>query len=206
MKGIAQRCFFLMVCCLLNGFASLVLAADDALVPSEGLRDIRPPISYPTNYFLLIGFIVLVVLSALAIFLYRKWKRKEVVVADPMDTRTPWEIAYDQLDALSQRPYLQEGQFKEYYSELSGIVRYYFENRFHIRAPEMTTEEFLWSLERSGELRGDHKETLKKFMTSCDIVKFAKHIPLVEEAQESFRFARQLVDETKMEIPVHNPV
>jgi hypothetical protein len=62
----------------------------------------------------------------------------------------------------------------------------------------MTTEEFLWSLERSRELAAGHKDTLKKFMLSCDIIKFAKHIPHAPEAQESFRFARQLVGETKV--------
>ena len=116
----------------------------------------------------------------------------------PVDTRSAWEIAYDQLDQLAKSSYLQEGCFKEYFSELSGIIRYYFENRFEIRAPEMTTEEFLWSLERSKELTAVHKATLKKFMMSCDIIKFAKHIPSAEEAEESFQFARQLVEETKI--------
>ena len=116
----------------------------------------------------------------------------------PVDARSPWEIAYEQLDRLDRSSYLSEGRFKEYFSELSGIIRLYFENRFEIRAPEMTTEEFLWSLERSQELAAVHKETLKKFMTSCDIIKFAKHIPRAEEAEEGFRFARQLIEETRI--------
>ncbi len=115
-----------------------------------------------------------------------------------MDTRTPWEIASEQFAQLAKKTYVQEDLFKEYYSELSGIIRGYFENRFNIRAPEMTTEEFLWSLERSKDLKTNHKETLKKFMISCDIIKFAKHIPRVEEAEDSFQFARQLVEETRI--------
>jgi hypothetical protein len=179
--------------------ASVGFAADPPVNAVEGLRDVKSPLSFPPNFLFLAVLTAIILIAGLIFVVYSRRKRKDKLQSLPVvDTRMPWEIAYDQLQKLSQRPYLQEGRFKEYYSELSGIIRYYFENRFHIRAPEMTTEEFLWSLERSGDLTTEHKETLKKFMTSCDIIKFAKHIPRVEEAQESFRFARQLVDETKI--------
>ena len=180
-------------------FASVAFAADNAVVAGEGLRDVRPPVYFPADYFFLLGILFLVLVVGLIVFIYLKQKRKDKIEQPPVDIRLPWEIAYDQLDRLAASSYLQEGRFKEYYSELSGIIRYYFENRFEIRAPEMTTEEFLWSLEKSRDLTTNHKETLKRFMTSCDIIKFARHIPLVEEAEESFRFARQLIEETKIE-------
>ncbi len=179
-------------------FASVACADDNAVVASEGLRDVRSPVYFPFNYFFLVIILFLVLVACLAGYIYLRRKWKDGTAALPVDNRLPWEIAYDQLDQLARSSYLQEGRFKEYYSELSGIIRYYFENRFKIRAPEMTTEEFLWSLERSRELSAVHKETLKKFMTSCDIIKFAKHIPRVEEAEESFLFARQLIEETKI--------
>ncbi|MBN1870559.1 MAG: hypothetical protein JW847_08300 [Candidatus Omnitrophica bacterium] len=179
-------------------FTAFANAADNAEVAGEGLRDVRPPVYYPANYFVLAVILFFVLLLGLVVLIYLMRKRKVLVEDLPVDSRLPWEIAYDQLVQLENSSYLKEGRFKEYYSELSGIIRYYFENRFKIRAPEMTTEEFLWSLEKSGELKPDHKKTLKKFMISCDIIKFAKHIPRIEEAEESFRFARQLIDETKI--------
>jgi len=178
--------------------ASVGFAAENAPITSEGLRDIRGPVSFPTNYLFLLAVILMLVVGSLAVYIFLKRKQKNDIEDMPVDTRLPWEIAYDQLAQLAKSSYVQEGRFKEYYSELSGIIRHYFENRFNIRAPEMTTEEFLWSLERSKDLKTSHKETLKKFMTSCDIIKFAKHIPRVEEAGESFQFARQLVEETKI--------
>ncbi|MCK5083082.1 MAG: hypothetical protein KAR31_09280 [Candidatus Omnitrophica bacterium] len=176
----------------------VAFADDNATVASEGLCDVRAPVYFPANHFLLFAVLLIALIAGLAVFIYLKRKKADVTKAEPVDTRSPWEIAYDQLAQLAKCPYLEEGRFKEYYSELSGIIRYYFENRFNIRAPEMTTEEFLLSLERSRDLKTEHKETLKKFMASCDIIKFAKHIPRVEEAEESFQFARQLVEETKI--------
>ena len=179
-------------------FTSAAFAADNAVVADEGLRDVRAPVYFPANYFFLLGILFLVLIVGPVVFICLKRKREDTVEELPVDTRSPWENAYEQLAQLAKSSYIDEGRFKEYYSELSGIIRYYFENRFKIRAPEMTTEEFLWSLERSRDLKTDHKETLKKFMASCDIIKFAKHIPRVEEAEESFQFARQLIEETKI--------
>ncbi len=178
--------------------ASVAFADGNAIVASEGLRDVRAPVYFPANYFLLFAVLLIALIASLAAFIYLKRKKADVTEEKPVDTRSPWEIAYDQFVQLAKCSYLEEGRFKEYYSELSGIIRYYFENRFNIRASEMTTEEFLWSFERLRDLKTEYKETLKKFMAFCDIIKFAKHIPRVEEAEESFQFARQLVEETKI--------
>ncbi len=172
-------------------------AADNAIVASEGLRDVKSPVYFPSNYFYFLVALFVAFIAALIVFIYLKRRQGNKAEDLPVDMRLPWEIANDQFEGLEKSSYLQEGRFKEYYSELSGIIRLYFENRFNIRAPEMTTEEFLWSLERSRDLTARHKEMLKKFMVSCDIIKFAKHIPLIDEAEESFQFARQLVEETK---------
>ncbi len=179
-------------------FPTIGFAADNATRASEGLRDVRDPASFPANYLFFLVIVLVFLISGCAAYIFLKRKQKDEIKELPVDTRHPWEIAHDQLDQLAKSSYVQEECFKEYYSELSGIIRRYFENRFNIRAPEMTTEEFLWFLERSKDLKTGHKEALQKFMTSCDIIKFAKHIPRVEEAEDSFRFARQLVNETKI--------
>lgn len=179
---------------------SLGFAADNRVVANladEGLRDVRSPVYFPPSFLLLFIILFVLLIGGIIALMYFLRVRKEKIEEVSVDTRLPWEIAYAQFDDLAKSSLLGEGQFKEYYSRLSSVVRYYFENQFKIRAPEMTTEEFLWSLEDSGVLTVSQKSTLKEFMNSCDIVKFAKHIPRVEEAEESFQLARQLVDETK---------
>ena len=57
------------------------------------------------------------------------------------------------------RGLIAEGAFKEYYSALSGIVRTYVEQRFRIRAPEMTTEAFLLAVASMTVLLGGRRKS-----------------------------------------------
>ena len=86
---------------------------------------------------------------------------------------------------------------KEIYIELSDIVRHYLENRFILRAPEMTTEEFLDKLKDTDMLSYDQKILLKDFLFHCDLVKFARYGPTEKEIDSSFKSAENLVDQTK---------
>jgi hypothetical protein len=158
----------------------------------EGLRDVKAPVFFPSNALLIIVILLVAVIGVIIVwYLFFKVKKNKVEET-PADTRLPWEIAYQQLDELERSSLLEEGQFKVYYSRLSDIIRKYFEHQFGVRAPEMTTEEFL-----SNDLTVTQKSALKKFLSSCDIVKFAKYIPQLTEGKASFQFARELVQETK---------
>ena len=81
--------------------------------------------------------------------------------------------------------------------KISGIIRHYLENRFALKAPEMTTEEFLFYVRDYGSLISEHKALLKEFLVACDMVKFAKHTPTVDAMMAIFDSAKKLVDETK---------
>lgn len=164
---------------------------------NEGLRDVHGPVNYPSSYYAVFMILLIIALSALVQFLRKRNAGKIVKIEMPVDNRSPWEIACERFDELQRKSLLESGHYKEFYSCLSDIVRHYFELQFTIRAPEMTTEEFLRSLEGSRELSSSQKEALKKFLNSCDIVKFAKYIPGIDEGRASFKLARELVDETR---------
>ncbi|MCA9399895.1 MAG: hypothetical protein KC618_09100, partial [Candidatus Omnitrophica bacterium] len=66
-----------------------------------------------------------------------------------------------------------------------------------IKASEMTTEEFLLHLRNSDKLTSQHKQILKDFLSSCDLVKFAKHVPGDSEIQDGINAARDLIQQTK---------
>jgi len=170
------------------------------LAIADGLRDIKPPVFFGSGRVpfikILTIIILLAALTALALYLYRKFiKRGEGEAAVPV--KPPHVKAYEALEALKARGLISAGRIKEYYVELSNIVRYYIEERFTIKAPEMTTEEFLFALKDSGTLSGSHKKVLKEFLTMCDIVKFARYGPAEEEIKDNFNSAWHFVDETK---------
>ena len=176
-------------------FASKGIASDNISI--ESLRDIKGPVLFPSNYLFLILLIVALLTVGVYVLMKILKNKKEEIEEVPVDPRMPWEIATEQFDRLEKSSLLEDGQFKAYYSKLSGIIRSYFENQFTIKAPEMTTEEFLWSLDKSHHLTSGQNDILKQFLNSCDIVKFAKYIPRIEEGKESIQLARKLVEETK---------
>jgi hypothetical protein len=106
-------------------------------------------------------------------------------------------VAGRRLAALEKAGYLEAGEFKQYYAELSECAREYLENRFRIRALEMTTEEFLVLAASDRQLRPEHQALLTRFLQAADLVKFAKFIPTRAEAEEDLNLIRRLVEATR---------
>ncbi|MDD3375383.1 MAG: hypothetical protein PHY73_06660 [Candidatus Omnitrophica bacterium] len=163
----------------------------------EGLRGIKPPVEFPGNYFFLFLILFLALLIA-GFFLFRyfygrrKMKPKAVESAKP-----PYLIAYERLEVLRNKNLPGSGEIQQYYVELSDIVRRYLEGQFLIKAPEMTTDEFLHAVNQAPALVFSKKNLLYEFLGSCDMVKFAKYGPEISEMDNSFLLAKKLIDETR---------
>ncbi|HXG49515.1 MAG TPA: hypothetical protein VNO52_17970, partial [Methylomirabilota bacterium] len=82
---------------------------------------------------------------------------------------------------------------------VSQALRTYLEERFHLRAPERTTEEFLIEMQSSSHLLPDQKASLADFLQRCDLVKFARFEPTEAALRELHESALRLVDETRFE-------
>ena len=89
------------------------------------------------------------------------------------------------------------GDADAWYVELSAIVRRYLEDRYGLRAPELTTEEFLREARRSADLSPAHRELLTSFLEGCDRVKFAAYHPQQTESQEALGVSRRFIEETR---------
>jgi hypothetical protein len=83
--------------------------------------------------------------------------------------------------------------------EVSEALRVYLEERFELRAPERTTEEFLLELKASNALNVEQKHSLAAFLESCDLVKFARFEPHETALRELHDSALHLVDETQFD-------
>ncbi|MCG6551863.1 MAG: BatD family protein [Candidatus Magnetominusculus sp. LBB02] len=140
------------------------------------------------------------ILIAAAALVYYYMKRRKPKQPPPPPPRLAHEVAYEALQRLMEKNLDKAGLIKEYFTELSSIVRYYIEDRFWLKAPEMTTEEFLHMVRESLELSNVHKELLRDFLNRSDMVKFAKYGPSSAEIEGSFAAAWKFVDETR-EIP-----
>jgi hypothetical protein len=144
------------------------------------------------------GAIVAFVISMLVVRATRR-RRAAFVRA------SAYETAMAALAALEARGAPAPDDADAWFVELSAIIRRYLEGRFGVRAPELTTEEFLQEARRSRELDDAHRERLGEFLAACDRVKFAGWRPTAEESLATLGAARAFVDETRLsptEIPV----
>jgi hypothetical protein len=86
---------------------------------------------------------------------------------------SPRERAFAELDRLLHRGLVEKGLYKDFYIELTMVVRRYIERTHGIRAPEQTTEEFLAAATRHPRFTRPVLSSLRTFLESSDLVKFA---------------------------------
>jgi len=159
------------------------------------IKDIEPPVELPRKgawlYWILgAGLLGLCVAAG-----FVKWRRK---TQDAKAVRrSAHEIAYAELESLLAAQLVQKGELKAFYTGLSDILRRYIENRFGLRAPERTTDEFLVELRNADVLAAPHKDLLKEFLRHCDLVKFAEHQPTTAEIQKTFDACKRFIFETE---------
>ena len=138
------------------------------------------------------GFAGAVILAA--VILYR---RKGRVDAQVRVFKAAHELAYERLGELEAKGFVEAGLLKEFYEGLSNVLRYYIEDRFALRAPERTTEEFLYELRYSYVLGSEDKDSVGQFLRHCDLVKFAKQEPTEVEVSGSVKLVEGFVERTR---------
>ena len=180
---------------LCKGLAALggamAIASHPALaqtVTASELRPIKPYIPQPfwqTPWpYLLIGAVALALMGW-----YGIKKMKPAHAQD--DGPTPYETALEQLKLA--RKLIEEKEDRALSFTLSNALRNYIEQRFDIRAPEQTTEEFLVAAAQHPYLKGAVLDQLSQFLDLCDRVKFAKASFGSLQRQEHYDCAEQFL-------------
>ena len=110
---------------------------------------------------------------------------------------TPWALALLKLHSLNDSFGSGKLNAVKCISNLTDIVRNYLEDRFYIHAPRQTTEEFLSNMENwNSPLDNKDRNFLREFMTSADMIKFAKFEASKTQIETAIARAEQLVDGT----------
>jgi hypothetical protein len=147
--------------------------------------------------------LLLATMLPLAIWGAARWRRRTLRL-------NAYQLARARLDRLLAKPFPGPAQVDPFYVELSSIVRRYLEDRFELRAPELTTEEFLVAVGQAGALGRDnlsavsreHQALLREFLRLADLVKFAGIQPSEEDIRQSIDTARRFLDETQQNAPL----
>jgi hypothetical protein len=164
------------------------------------LRDIKPPVEIPNPWawvWWTIGALAAAaVVSGILIYFLKQRGRIAVPPLIPAHVRAKQKLE-DALALLAQP--------KPFCILVSDTIRGYLEERFDFRAPERTTEEFLYELQHTNLLLPDQKESLGEFLKCCDLVKFAKYEPREPELRDLHGSALRLVEETEPKLEMATP-
>ena len=119
------------------------------------------------------------------------------VVTEPL--RPAEEVALEKLDAIKEKKIWQQGQVKEYHTQLTDVVREYIARRFEVSSVEQTSDETLRDIRPLLNERKDLYDQLRKMLTLADLVKFAKWSATPDENELSLRNAYTFVRETTIQ-------
>jgi hypothetical protein len=182
-----------------NAVPFLSLEVVSSLAPGE--KEIRPAKDglahwpAPPSRWIWVAVAILVVLAA-AFFALRKFLTTPRTFLHMTPPIPPHEAALNALAALRAQGWIEALQIEPFYVTLSGIVRRYLEDRFGLRAPERTTEEFIRDALGSRKLSDAHRDLVAGFLEQSDLVKFARHAPGPADMHNALDSAERLVRET----------
>ncbi|MCH7590694.1 hypothetical protein IIB34_06625 [PVC group bacterium] len=174
-------------------------------VDDTDIRDIKGPVEASMITLIVLGGIVLALLVFGVWWWLRSKKSKEEMKGVDLDPRPIHERALEELKRLEDSGLLEEDLYKEFYSGVSDIVRHYIEGRFSLNAPEQTTQEFLEATSRTHVITYEHRKLLQEFMSECDLVKFARFRPRLDEANHLLVQAREFIRSTIPDDPGDGP-
>ncbi|WP_317236543.1 hypothetical protein [Allomuricauda sp. F6463D] len=175
----------------------------------QKMYDIKPLIEVEKNtadmwFTALWILLAMVVIGGLVYWFFIR--KKPLTEEEKVAMLPPYDRAILELKKLENSRYLIQDEYKQYYSELTDIVRSYLEEDVHVSAMESTTSELITKLEMlkdAGELKleDDTIEQFQKILQTADLVKFAKSKPATTIAEKDRKVVEQIVIKTHEALP-----
>ncbi|MDE6380958.1 MAG: hypothetical protein K2L11_10835 [Muribaculaceae bacterium] len=141
-------------------------------------------------------WLLLIAAIAAAVYFGRKYRKTGKFITLPEKPQPkPWTVALDRLENLKAKNLWENGMEKEYFTQLTDILRDYLQARFGINAMEMTSRQIMQTLADQEDVR-EKRSYVRKILDVADFVKFAKVRPLPADNVEAFENAVNFVKET----------
>jgi hypothetical protein len=159
--------------------------------PQDALEDIRPPFFYLHSWLWL--WIALGLIAAIALFVFLWfWLRPQ----RQLTPKSAYELALEKLEKALEL--LRVENPMPYAIFVSEAIRSYLGQRFQAPSTRRTTEEFLRQMEADKTTPlAEHRDLLREFLQSCDLVKFARYQPTLTELEQVQQRAATFVNATK---------
>ena len=153
--------------------APVLFAPPAARASVTGDMEVAPKRDLPPLSWKLVGICAaaLAVLAAIMAIVYLVVRKIRTMVR--VHRMSPIERAMYELEELLKKGLPGRGLYKDFYVELTMVVRRYIERRHAVRAPNLTTDEFLRAARENPAFTPEAIAELKSFLESADMVKFA---------------------------------
>jgi hypothetical protein len=173
---------------------------------TQAIKAIKPPLQAPLTFKEILPWVLIALASGLIIFLaiyviIRRKKNKPLFRIRPRVILPPYMVAMNDLEGLKEKKLWQAGKVKDYYTQMTDILRTYIEDRFGVQAIEMTTDEILEGMKGTDADKGAI-DKLAKTLVLADLVKFAKENPLPLDNDSCMNNSISFVKETKSDMEV----
>jgi hypothetical protein len=154
-------------------------------------HDIKNIKNYPSQWWLWIMLVAIVALLivGLTVFLIKKYGKPSANVRVIVN---PYLWATQELESLKKSD-LALTRTKEYYSQLTDIVREYIELQTNVSAMEKTSDEILSILPDTIFNSEELIRNIRDLFSVADLVKFAKYPASVFECETSWEDAHKFV-------------
>lgn len=150
---------------------------------------------------------ILLVVSTVLYFALKRTQNEETQTTTTI--LAPYQEALKNLALLDEKLLWQNNKTKQYYSELTSVLRHYIERELHVPAMETTTNGLIETLSdfNTTEAILTDKDTIKKLkdlLQQADLVKFAKSKPLAHEIEGDRNIAMHILNNLKPNVKEAN--
>ena len=175
----------------------------------QQLYDIKPAFEVeetPSNWWKYALVILAAIALATFLIYWFIWRKKPLTEEEEIALLPPYDRAKLALQKLDETGYLQNAEIKDYYSELTFIIRRYLDEKVYDRALESTTDELVARLKllREGnqiDLSDKDIRNIESILKRADLVKFAKSKPDIELAKMDRDTIDIEIDQVKQALP-----
>lgn len=167
----------------------------ESFFPPKTVMD--PPFAWEDWYMFIACVLLLTPFLLLGIYFVKRLRdNKPIIRKVKVEPKLPpHQVAMQEIERIKQEKVWQKGQPKEYYTELTDALRTYIKERFHFNALEMTSGEIIEKLLETNDKQAI--ADLRELFQTADLVKFAKHNPLMNENDANLLNAIDFINDTK---------
>ena len=129
--------------------------------------------------------LILIAITAIISIVFYYWRKRELKTKNNSLSLPPYELAKLALSKLNEEKAFENDEVKEFYSDLTLILRKYLNDKVYNHSLESTTDELLLKLNdlnKSNQISLDEEsiKNIEATLKRADLVKFAKSKPSIE--------------------------